>query len=237
MKSNSKQIEYTGKDNLDVMEVAINYNNFLTKLVLSSINSNGLVVDFGAGNGTFAKRIAADGHNVICIETDPILISDLEKAGLKVMDSLDAIPDSSVDFLYSLNVLEHIAEDFGVSKLWFRKLRPGGSIVVFVPAFQFLYTSMDRKVGHERRYTRKSLNSVIMNAGFNVNKIYYADSLGILATMLYKAMDKGLGNVNLRLLKLYDSVVFPISCALDFFLNPICGKNLVVIASKPSKTG
>lgn len=226
------QIEYSGRDNLEIMQEAKNYNRFLLDLILSSARKDDSVVDFGAGSGTFSIPVGAKGYRLTCVETDPVLSASLSDRGLHVVSSLELLEDDSVDYLYSLNVLEHIEDDSAAAKLWFRKLRPGGRLLVYVPAFQALYTSMDRKVGHFRRYTKQMLNVKLVQAGFKINEIRYADSLGYLATLLYKAFDNGHGDVNLRMLKMYDEWFFSLSRSLDRAAFPFAGKNVYALAAK-----
>lgn len=226
------QIDYSGRDNLEVMREARNYNRFLLELILSSASHDAPIVDFGAGNGTFALPIAAVGRRIICVETDPVLSAELAAHGLEVVDSLDMLEDGSIDYLYSLNVLEHIEDDDAVARSWFQKLRPGGRLFIYVPAFDVLYSSMDRKVGHFRRYTRQALNKKLAQSGFDIAESRYADSIGFFATLIYKLFDNGQGDVNLRLLKIYDQWVFPCSRMVDWIASPFFGKNVYVRAIK-----
>lgn len=227
------QIEYTGRDNLEVMQEAKNYNRFLLDLILSTTRHGDLLADFGAGNGTFALPVLSAGHRVICVETDPVLSSILKERRLDVVSNLDLLEDDSIDYLYSFNVLEHIEDDEAIVRLWLRKLRPGGQLLVYVPAFQTLYTSMDRKVGHVRRYTRRMLCNRLTYAGFKINEARYADSLGVLATLVYKVFDNGKGSVNLGMLKFYDEWIFPVSRVIDNVLHQLGGKNVYVRATRP----
>ena len=226
------QIEYSGKDNLDVMRGARHYNQYLVDLVVASARKDDLVLDFGAGAGTFAAPVVESGHRVVCIETDPDLCANLQRQGLEVFDSIDAIADASVDYIYSLNVLEHIEDDQAILVAWNRKLRPGGRITIYVPAFPVLYTSMDRKVGHVRRYTKRELVEKVSRAGFGVTRASYADSLGFLATLLYKYSGKQDGSVDEGMLMLYDRFIFPVSRVVDCVAQAFVGKNLVVQAVK-----
>lgn len=227
-----EQTEYTGRDNLEVMLEAKNYNRFLLGLVLSQARNNGLTVDFGAGCGTFSFPVASTGNNLVCVETDPVLSSTLSNNGLKVVSSLEMLKDGSIDYLYTLNVLEHIEDDDAIVRLWMQKLRPGGRLLVYVPAFELLFSSMDRKVGHFRRYTKRMLNAKLKKVGFQVVETKYADSIGYLAALIYKVFDNGEGGVNKRMLKVYDRWVFPLSRALDLILSSVVGKNVYAYAVK-----
>lgn len=223
---------YSGKDNLDVMTNALNYNTYISNLIYSEIRKNDFIVDFGAGNGIFAKSIAKSGFNISCIETDLILITQLCSLGLTVRDCIESFEDESIDYIYSINVLEHIENDSEIIQQMYAKLRADGRILIFVPAFQTLYTSMDKKVGHFRRYNLIKLKNLIKKEGFCIDEAFYVDSIGVIATLIYKLTDSGAGNINLGLLKIYDGWVFPMSRILDKILHRFLGKNIVIIASK-----
>ena len=227
------QIDYTGRDNLEVMQEAINYNKYLMELIMDSAKEGDSIVDFGAGNGTFSFPVASAGYRVICVETDPVLSASLASNGMTVLNNLQQAEDESIDYIYSLNVLEHIDDDTGVAALWYRKLRTGGKLLVYVPAFQVLFSSMDRKVGHVRRYSKTELRHKLSNAGFEIHQSRYADSVGFFAALIYKALGKGDGTVNRMALKFYDRWLFPLSRLLDVIANQFIGKNVYVRAIKP----
>jgi SAM-dependent methyltransferase len=218
--------DYAGRDNLEVMKEAVNYNKFLIDLVLSDSNQNEIVVDFGAGGGTFSMPAVNSGLNLICIEPDLILSDHLRSNGLHVVNDIDQVGDNSIDYIYSLNVLEHIEDDYLILEILFQKLKPGGKILIYVPAFNFLFTSMDKKVGHFRRYSRKSLANCFQSAGFEIKESSYVDSLGLFATLAYKIWDQGDGLINLHMLKLYDKYFFKFSQYMDCLMGKFFGKNV-----------
>jgi SAM-dependent methyltransferase len=224
---------YTGVENLEVMADAVNYNRFLTDLVLSGIKSGTRIVDFGAGAGTFAKPVSAAGFDVVCVEPDETLRSLLVERHLTCVADVSSIPSGSADYAYSLNVLEHIEDDAAALKELFRILRPGGRLLIYVPAFQALFSSMDRKVGHFRRYRLRHLCGIISCAGFDVLQKTYADCLGFPATLAYKLVDRGGGTVNRKGLRVYDRYAFPASRVLDRVFGRWFGKNALVVAEKP----
>jgi len=226
---------YGGRDNLEAMKKATRYNNFLISLIRKYSVGN-KTLDHGAGAGTFAMPIADDNMSVICMEPDSSLRAELAQSGLEVAASLDEIATCSVDYAYSLNVLEHIKDDQKAILDLYRCLTPGGRFLVYVPAFQILYSQMDRHVGHFRRYRRKSLVRVLQTAGFKVNAAYYVDSLGFLATLVYKLVGNRSGSVSPGSVALYDSMIFPLSRVIDFLGAGSFGKNLAIIATKSSNS-
>lgn len=227
-----QQQAYTGVDNLEVMQEAVNYNRYLLDTVLEHAPATGTVMDFGAGSGQFAAPLSKRGLDIVALEPDSHLRQRLAQQGLKAVASLQHVPDNSLQYVYSLNVLEHIEDDVGALRELHSKLVPGARLLIYVPAFPVLYTSMDAKVGHIRRYTRSTLLKAVSAAGFRVQRASYADCLGFVATLAFKYSGNASGDVNRTALKLYDRAIFPLSRVLDLLARRWVGKNLLLLASK-----
>jgi SAM-dependent methyltransferase len=225
--------DYTGTDNLEVMAEAVNYNAFLHALVAARARPGDRILDFGAGIGTFARELARHGHVVTCLEPDAAQARRLLADGMPVVDDLAALPDASLDYVYTLNVLEHIDDDAAAVRGIAAKLKPGGRLLVYVPAFQVLYSSMDRKVGHVRRYRRAGLERVVRDAGLGNVAARYVDSLGFLAALAYRFVGSDDGTIDRRALRTYDRFVFPPSRLLDRIVGRWFGKNVLLTAEKP----
>jgi SAM-dependent methyltransferase len=224
-----QQQAYSGVDNLEVMSEAENYNRYLLGLVRGHAPSGGRVLDFGAGSGQFALPLAELGFDVTALEPDELLLGRLRGRIAAVADP-DELADRSFQCIYTLNVLEHIKDDVAALRRLRSKLASGGILLIYVPAFPVLYTSMDAKVGHLRRYTRQTLMTAVREAGFAVESCSYVDSLGFFATLLFKVGDKGAGDINRRALRLYDRAIFPVSRLIDRVTRRWFGKNLLLIA-------
>jgi SAM-dependent methyltransferase len=223
---------YTGTDNLEAMREAVNYNRALLDLVKAHVRKSDRLLDFGAGTGTFATALAAEGYAVECVEPDPAQRAALAGAGLRVHEDLAAIPARSIDCVYTLNVLEHIEDDLATIRALGERLVIGGRLVVYVPAFQMLFTSMDRKVGHMRRYRRTDLRAKVETAGLTVLRSEYVDSLGFAATLAYRAFGSRSGDIDLDAVRAYDRFAFPLSRRLDRALNRVVGKNVLLVAQR-----
>lgn len=222
--------EYSGTENLEVMSEAINYNAYLTHLVFSHVKATDSILDFGAGIGTFSIPLKKKGFDVSAVESDLKQLKRISESGVTSFSSLEEIPDETFDYIFSLNVLEHIDDDVSLLKMCRDKIKPGGRLLIYVPAFQVLYSSMDKKVGHFRRYTRSELLSKVNAAGFHVIKNEYVDCLGFFASLFFKFFGNDDGRINRKALIVYDRYFFPLSRVADIFLNRLLGKNIFLLA-------
>jgi SAM-dependent methyltransferase len=223
---------YAGTDNLEVMADAKNYNAYLARLVTDRLPRAGTCLDFGAGLGTLAEVIQSTGAQVDAFEPDQRHRDAITARGIRAFSHLVEVPDGQYSSVYTFNVLEHIEDDTGALKDIHRVLTPGGWLLIYVPALPWLYTSMDRKVGHLRRYVLKELVAKVREAGFQINDARYVDSLGVIATLSYKAFGNQTGNLNTSAVKFYDTLLFPISLAVDRLMRRFIGKNALVVATK-----
>jgi SAM-dependent methyltransferase len=83
------------------------------------------------------------------------------------------------DSIVCLNVLEHIADDLGSLRGMRGLLSPGGRLVLLVPALPALYGSLDRALGHVRRYTAKELRAKFKDTGLELRHLEYFNLAGI----------------------------------------------------------
>jgi SAM-dependent methyltransferase len=215
-----------------VMKEARNYNAYLAGLVLRWAGSAREALDFGAGNGTMGSLIRDRGLNLVCVEPDQRLAGSLRAAGFEVQPDVESIAGESFDYIFSLNVLEHIPDDAVTIARLSALLRPGGRLLLYVPAFQLLFSSMDARVGHLRRYRRSALVEICEHHGLKIEQAVYVDSLGFIASLVFRALGHPSGAINPLALKFFDRIVFPISRVLDFACSRFFGKNLLVVASR-----
>lgn len=231
----SNTTEYSGRRILESMHEAVNYTQAVFDLAVRSRPADcGRMLEFGAGDGAFVQKFVAQGARIDCVELDPALRQILQKTGAGVHADVRELDSSSYDFLYSINVVEHIADLDDVLAELYRVVRPGGAIFIFVPAFEMLWTSLDDEAGHVTRFTRHRLKMAFRKAGFAIDKVDYFDSLGFPAALGVRFMEAlGLFRYNPASVKLYDRAIFPVSRFLDLFLRKLIGKNLILVGRKP----
>ncbi len=227
---------YSGVENLEVMEVAHRYRRYLGELISAAggpPRPGQRTLDFGAGVGTYARVARQLGYAVTCCELDPTLRRRLSDDGFATTAGLSGLLDGHIDFAYTLNVLEHIDDDAATLAAILRVLAPGARLLIYVPAFPILFSAMDRKVGHVRRYRRRQLVERVEKAGFTVQSCRHADSLGFLASLVLRLAPGGDGTLHVRTVAFYDRWIFPLSRRLDRLTAPVVGKNLALVAIRP----
>jgi ubiquinone/menaquinone biosynthesis C-methylase UbiE len=146
--------------------------------ILKILNKNevNVIWEVGAGNGNAAIPLKKAGIAAIGIEPLSTGSESLVHNGIIAYEgTLEdlAFPDSSIDAIGIFDVLEHIEQPGTVLTEIRRVLKPGGLLIVSVPANQWLFSDFDISIGHYRRYSRKSLQQLLEKNGFNSNKIKY----------------------------------------------------------------
>lgn len=100
----------------------------------------GRFVEMGAGTGYISRLFLDRGFkgasHDLGDDSREMVRRNLAGYGdaMQVVDDADALPDASFDYLFAFEVLEHIENDLDVLRQWVRKLRPGGRILISVPA-------------------------------------------------------------------------------------------------------
>jgi len=181
--------DQAGAETLEIMEAAPKYNSWQFSRVAPYLGRR--ICEVGAGIGSMSAHIADSRPELLVLtDTDPyyrgVLQNRFASSPEVVVDQL-TLPDVSagdryqhyaLDTVVALNVIEHIAGDVAALGSIAAMLRPGGRAVILVPAFQELFGSLDRELGHVRRYTRTSLSRRMREAGFRVERAFYFNLLG-----------------------------------------------------------
>jgi hypothetical protein len=233
--SELSNFEYTGLAELEKLELNLkNYNSYiLHQFIKHSNQNNKRVLDFGAGIGTLSRIWSHSQKNssIDCLEPDKNQIRIIIERGLKGITHINQI--DIYDYVFTSNVLEHIEHDRSVLRFIFNHLEQSGKVGIFVPANKYIYSHIDKKLEHFRRYSRQDLINKVKESVFRVETCIYVDSLGLFAWFFLKVFRIQLSESGFRLLLIYDRVIWPLSRFLDSLgFKFLFGKNLLLLASK-----
>lgn len=149
------------------------------------------VLDAGAGVGTYSRLILDSGRQTVALEPDQGIRAELARRlgnadGFRLIEGDLANPDivvsaqaAGVDSAICLNVLEHIQDDRRALRHLQAILPAGGTLALLVPAHPVLFNSIDRAVGHFRRYRKNELVAKIEEAGLAIERLFYFNFFAI----------------------------------------------------------
>lgn len=230
--------EYVG-DELELFKHAHNWKSYYGGFFRHYLKGN--VLELGAGIGE-TTHFLCDGSQTswICVEPDPTLTAKIE---LKKQSSylpaivevktgfIDVIDENATfDAIIYIDVIEHIEHDEQELIKAFRHLKPGGRLIILVPAHNFLFNKFDKAIGHFRRYNKKMLKNVVPAELKNI-QLLYLDSIGLTASLANKYFLKQ-DYPDLKQVKLWDSFMVPLSRITDKILFYSLGKTILGIWQK-----
>jgi SAM-dependent methyltransferase len=135
------------------------------------------ILDFGCGTGAFLEHLERFG-TVSAVDADRSAVAFCHARGrseVQLAPIGEPLPfaDDAFDVVTTLDVIEHIDDDVAALAELRRVLRPGGRLLVAVPAYMFLWGKQDEVSHHRRRYTAGTLGRALAEAGFRVDRTSY----------------------------------------------------------------
>lgn len=223
---------------------AVNYHRWLLDLVAPWLR--GRAMEIGFGYGQYTRELARHVDRLLAVDVDPECLDqfqdrppnvDVTIADLTDPEFAERVGVGAFDAIVCLNVLEHIDDDRGVLKQFYRVLRPGGRVCLIIPAHAALYGPMDEMAGHFRRYSRSQFQERLVGAGYEVRQLSYINPLGALGwwvnAKLLKPKDLSAPGVNRQIL-LYDRYVQPVSKLLNPLTTRLFGQSLWAVGERPA---
>jgi len=141
------------------------------------------VLDVGCGTGANGPVLAQAGRFTVGVDFSAVPLkldrgADREQL-TRVQGDGELLPfrDGAFDLVVSLDVLEHLKDDRSGARELRRVVRPGGVVVVFVPAFDILWGLQDEVSHHLRRYTRRQLLDVLTSAELRIERATYFNTI------------------------------------------------------------
>ena len=135
------------------------------------------------------------------------------------------------DTVVCLNVLEHIQDDVQALRHMFNVLSPQGRVCLIVPAFESLRGTIDNRLGHYRRYTKRELAGSAHTVGFKIISLRYMNLAGFfgwwLNAKIYNREEQSLGQV-----KVFDRFIVPILSRVEPAVAPPFGQNVFAVLEK-----
>jgi len=139
------------------------------------------ILEVGCGTGHNLEMLRRFGR-VDGIEVDPAAREmAAARLGQPILDAplpaLPGIADGAYDMIAILDVIEHVEEDVAGMRALAAKLKPGGKILITVPAFPFMWSAHDVVNHHKRRYTKRTLRALVGDAGLKLEMMSWFNSL------------------------------------------------------------
>ncbi len=214
-----------------------NYNQWIYRKFEQFLGNS--VLDIGSGSGNLAKLFFKKTENLTLLEPSSVGFNNLKKIEEFTSGKVEIVNKSIEDYVKTsgqkfdtitlTNVLEHIKNHNMILTELKNLLAPEGHLVIFVPAFELLYSKFDFKVGHYRRYRKKSLERIVESAGLRVVTIQYFNFVGFFGWFLFAKIFGG-NPTKSRFVKIIDRYVSPALEKIENKVAPPFGQSLFIVA-------
>jgi glycosyltransferase involved in cell wall biosynthesis len=176
------------------------------------------VLEIGAGIGNITGRLMSRRVLYVAAEKDPLHLHALRNRFLRtpnvVVQQLDPEKPDGItsmegcfDTVLCVNILEYVNDPAAVLEALRRTLKANGVIVVLVPQGAALFGTLDRRLGHRRRYAAAEARCAMEAQGLTVEKLYQFNKAGTLPWWMYSRVFSS-GRINKPVLKIFDKTVW-----------------------------
>lgn len=188
----SPEHDAAGLETLERFANAPAFNQWLYDSIAQ--HCSGRIVEIGSGIGNISQLLLknhlrvmlSDLRQMYCIKLNERFARHPHFEGAVQMDIADEnFQDryssliQGFDTVIALNVVEHIQNDAQAIENCKQLLKPGGKMIILVPAYQWLFNSFDIELGHYRRYTQPELTVLLQNQGLEIKHTRYFNFAGI----------------------------------------------------------
>jgi SAM-dependent methyltransferase len=232
-----------GSETLDSISEALAFNMWMFSAISPSIK--GKVLEIGSGIGNISAFLLESASNVTLSDLRPeycgyLLSHFRDNKSLESVEQIDLIDNdfenkyqklqNSFDTVFALNVLEHIEDDNQAINNCRKLLKEGGTLIILVPSYQWLFCRMDRELGHFRRYNRSSLSMLFKKSGLSIDNLFNFNAAGVFGWLLFGKILKS-RQLKKKQMNLYNKLV-SIFILIDRLLFRIFGLSLIIIGRK-----
>lgn len=239
-------MDAVGKSTLELFDRNPEYNRFLWRNLNALSAAEGDVLEVGCGIGNLT-RLVLEGEKVTGlhgIDMDPSYVHrvlssiDDERLNASVSSLEEFTPEvlpeaasESYDSIVCSNVLEHISDDVSSMVNFHRLLKPGGKVLLLVPAHPWVFSQLDRNLSHHRRYTTARLRDLGERSLLTLEQARHFNPLGLLGWWVNGKL-LGRSVLPATQLRLYTRLAIPLSQLIDR-LNPFpLGVSLLALFRK-----
>ncbi len=153
------------------------------------------ILDAGCGTGGTTRALAALAPTVgVDVHPRALALAREHAAGSLVRADVARLPFASASFdaVVSVDVLYHrrVADDAATLAEFARVCRPGGAVVLWLPAYDWMRSSHDAVVHTARRYTRARVRALAEGAGLGIERLTYVHAPVLLAALLYRGFER-----------------------------------------------
>ena len=209
-------VEPYGRGSLNNITGTPQYVSWLTSLLRPYVRDN--VLELGAGIGNITARVMGKRSHYIASEKDPLYLHALRNRFLRTpnvsVQQLDPASPAdfaplreTVDTVLCLNVLEYVDDPGTTIRAIQETLQIGGVLLVLVPQGRGLFGSIDKTLGHKRRFQADELGTLLQQSGFEITRWIQLNKIGTPAWWLYGRVLKS-RHINKITLKLFDKSVW-----------------------------
>ncbi|MFA5089625.1 MAG: class I SAM-dependent methyltransferase [Candidatus Omnitrophota bacterium] len=201
------------------------------------------ILDAGCGNGNISEYFK-DKELLIAVDKDEDNIKDIQgrlsgftnlqviKCDIEKDQFVSLVKERQIDTILCINTLEHIKDDVMVIRNLYDILEPDGSLIILVPVLRFLYSSLDKSLGHFRRYSKEEIIQKLTASNFHIQYTAYFNFFGIFGWFLHSKLLRK-SRFSGSALNLFDSLV-KYFVLFERFLRIPFGLSLLVVGRKMS---
>jgi len=225
-----------------------NYRKYQFDLISKHIGKN--ILEVGSGDRGFTNQIITNTQNIeriVSIEPSQTLM-EVYKDKYKLPDYVilsddnlfDLTPDSYglFDTIILIHVLEHIEKDREALTHLHSLLKPGGKVLIEVPAMPSLFSVHDKMLGHYRRYNKTNFRAMVDPHLYKTNDLWFQDAIGMIGSFIFFKFkkielksDKGVDLVKNQG-KLYDRYLIPLEKFYEKFIRLPFGLSITGVLEK-----